>query len=108
MIEATPRIAIGPIVIAAFSFGWTHHSDPFADIAMLDPEVLQAAAAGADIRVVYEVMQTAPDGIAIAGESAIADVAELEGETGPREAGHQWRWSSKPRSSARGASAPCA
>ncbi|GLQ38488.1 hypothetical protein GCM10007908_21080 [Rhizobium albus] len=53
-----------------------------ADIAMLDPaEVLQAKAAGADIRVVYEVMQQAPDGIAISGESAITDVAELEGET---------------------------
>jgi NitT/TauT family transport system substrate-binding protein len=53
-----------------------------ADIAMLDPaEVLQARSAGADVRVVYEVMQQAPDGIAISGESAITDVAELEGET---------------------------
>ena len=53
-----------------------------ADIAMLDSaEVLQAVAAGVDLRVVYEVMQTAPDGIAVSGESAISDVAELEGET---------------------------
>ncbi len=53
-----------------------------ADIAMLDPaEVLQARAAGADVKVVYEVMQTAPDGIAISAESEFTDVSELEGET---------------------------
>jgi NitT/TauT family transport system substrate-binding protein len=53
-----------------------------ADIAMLDPaEVLTAVAAGADIKVVYEVMQTAPDGIAVAGESAIQDMSELNGQT---------------------------
>ncbi|PWR04329.1 hypothetical protein DKT77_02225 [Meridianimarinicoccus roseus] len=53
-----------------------------ADIAMMDPaEVLQAVAAGIDINVVYEVMQTAPDGIAISAESAITDVADLRGET---------------------------
>jgi NitT/TauT family transport system substrate-binding protein len=49
---------------------------------MLDPaEVLQARAAGADIQVVYEVMQTGADGIAISAESAFTDVGELEGET---------------------------
>ena len=53
-----------------------------ADIAMLDSaEVLQAMAAGVDLRVVYEVMQTAPDGIAISAENPIEDVAELEGKT---------------------------
>lgn len=53
-----------------------------ADIAMMDPaEVLTAVSAGAEIKVVYEVMQTAPDGIAISGESSITDVAELKGQT---------------------------
>lgn len=53
-----------------------------ADIAMLDSaEVLQAVAAGVDLRVVYEVMQTAPDGIAVSGESDISDVEQLKGET---------------------------
>ena len=53
-----------------------------ADIAMLDSaEVLQAMAAGVDLNVVYEVMQTAPDGIAISDESEIGDVADLKGRT---------------------------
>ncbi len=53
-----------------------------ADIAMMDSaEVLQAVAAGVDVNVVYEVMQTAPDGIAVSAESDIADVADLEGQT---------------------------
>lgn len=53
-----------------------------ADIAMMDPaEVLTAVAAGAEIKVIYEVMQTAPDGIAISGDSAITDMAELKGQT---------------------------
>ncbi|SEM69963.1 ABC transporter substrate-binding protein [Palleronia pelagia] len=53
-----------------------------ADIAMLDSaEVLQAIAAGVDLNVIYEVMQTAPDGIAISGDSSITDVEELAGET---------------------------
>ncbi len=53
-----------------------------ADIAMMDSaEVLQAVAAGVDIAVVYEVMQTAPDGIAISAASDVSDVSELEGET---------------------------
>jgi NitT/TauT family transport system substrate-binding protein len=53
-----------------------------ADIAMMDPaEVLTAVAAGADIKVVYEVMQTAPDGVAVSAESAVQDVADLKGQT---------------------------
>ena len=53
-----------------------------ADIAMMDSaEILQAVAAGIDINVVYEVMQTAPDGIAVSADSAIKDVADLKGQT---------------------------
>lgn len=53
-----------------------------ADIAMMDSaEVLQAVSAGVPVRVVYEVMQTAPDGIAVSAESGLTDVAELEGTT---------------------------
>jgi NitT/TauT family transport system substrate-binding protein len=49
---------------------------------MLDSaEVLQAAAAGVELSVVYEVMQTAPDGIAVSAESEFTDVAQLAGET---------------------------
>jgi len=53
-----------------------------ADIAMMDPaEVLTAVAAGAEIKVIYEVMQTAPDGIAVADQSPIQDMAALKGQT---------------------------
>jgi NitT/TauT family transport system substrate-binding protein len=53
-----------------------------ADIAMLDPaEVLQAVAAGVELNVIYEVMQTAPDGIAVSGESDVSDVEQLRGQT---------------------------
>lgn len=53
-----------------------------ADIAMLDPaEVLGAVAAGSEIEVVYEVMQTAPDGIAVAEDSEVQDIADLDGQT---------------------------
>lgn len=53
-----------------------------ADIAMLDSaEVLQSIAAGIDLNVVYEVMQTAPDGIAVSGESDVSDVEQLRGQT---------------------------
>lgn len=53
-----------------------------ADIAMMDSaEVLQALAAGVDLKVIYEVMQTAPDGIAVSGDSAVADVEQLRGQT---------------------------
>ena len=53
-----------------------------ADIAMLDSaEVLQAVAAGVDLNVVYEVMQTAPDGIAVSGDSEVKDVEQLRGQT---------------------------
>jgi NitT/TauT family transport system substrate-binding protein len=53
-----------------------------ADIAMLDSaEVLQALAAGVDLNVVYEVMQSAPDGIAVSGTSDVKDVEQLRGQT---------------------------
>jgi NitT/TauT family transport system substrate-binding protein len=53
-----------------------------ADIAMLDPaEVLQALAAGVELSVIYEVMQTAPDGIAVSGNSGLTDVEQLRGQT---------------------------
>lgn len=53
-----------------------------ADIAMLDPaEVLQAISAGVDLKVVYEVMQTAPDGIAVSAASDLSDVEQLKGQT---------------------------
>lgn len=53
-----------------------------ADIAMMDPaEVLTAVAAGAEIKVIYEVMQTAPDGIAVADQSDVQDMAALKGRT---------------------------
>ncbi|MCU0816422.1 MAG: ABC transporter substrate-binding protein [Cypionkella sp.] len=53
-----------------------------ADIAMMDPaEVLTAVAAGAEIKVIYEVMQTAPDGIAVADQSSVQDMAALKGQT---------------------------
>lgn len=53
-----------------------------ADIAMMDSaEVLQAVAAGVPVRVIYEVMQTAPDGIAVSADSGLTDVSELEGTT---------------------------
>jgi NitT/TauT family transport system substrate-binding protein len=53
-----------------------------ADIAMMDPaEVLTAVAAGAEIKVVYEVMQTAPDGVAVADQSDINDMSALKGQT---------------------------
>jgi NitT/TauT family transport system substrate-binding protein len=52
-----------------------------ADIAMMDPaEVLTAVAAGADIKVVYEVMQTAPDGVAVSASSDVQDISDLDGQ----------------------------
>ena len=49
-----------------------------ADIAMLDaPQTFQAVQSGADIKVVYEVMQNAPEGIAVSAESPYQDVASL-------------------------------
>ncbi|WAJ26378.1 ABC transporter substrate-binding protein [Antarcticirhabdus aurantiaca] len=53
-----------------------------ADIAMLDaPQTFQAAQSGADFKIVYEVMQRAPEGIFVSAESPYKDVAELKGTT---------------------------
>jgi len=53
-----------------------------ADLAMLDPtEVINAIAADAEIEVVYEVMQSAPEGIAVLAESEVQSVADLGGTT---------------------------
>ncbi|KAA0969573.1 ABC transporter substrate-binding protein [Aureimonas fodinaquatilis] len=53
-----------------------------ADLAMLDaPQTFQAAAAGVDMKVLYEGMQRAPEGIAVAGDSPYQNVAELKGTT---------------------------
>ncbi len=53
-----------------------------ADLAMLDPvETFNAVLAGANINTVYEVMQNAPEGIAISTESDAETVADLVGTT---------------------------
>ncbi|MGV6871331.1 ABC transporter substrate-binding protein [Pseudochelatococcus sp. B33] len=53
-----------------------------ADLAMLDPpQTFQAVSAGADVKVVYEAMQRAPEGIAVSGDSPIQNVSELKGQT---------------------------
>ncbi|MGI9419224.1 MAG: ABC transporter substrate-binding protein [Geminicoccaceae bacterium] len=53
-----------------------------ADLAMLDPvETFNAVIAGANINTVYEVMQNAPEGIAISTESDAETVADLVGTT---------------------------
>ena len=53
-----------------------------ADLAMLDPfETINAVNAGADINIVYEVMQNAPEGIAVAEGSDAQSVADLVGTT---------------------------
>jgi len=53
-----------------------------ADLAMLDhSEVINAAAAGAGVQVVYEVMQNAPESIAVLADSDIEDIADLKGTT---------------------------
>lgn len=53
-----------------------------ADLAMLDQnETINAVIAGANINTVYEVMQNAPEGIAVSSESGIKSVAELVGTT---------------------------
>ena len=53
-----------------------------ADLAMLDPsETFAAVSAGADVKVVYEVMQNAPEGIAVSADSPVADVSQLKGTT---------------------------
>ena len=53
-----------------------------ADLAMLDPyEAVNARIAGADIQVVYEVMQNAPEGIAVSEDSDVQSVEDLVGTT---------------------------
>ena len=53
-----------------------------ADLAMLDQnETLNAVIAGANINTVYEVMQNAPEGIAVSSESGIKSVSDLVGTT---------------------------
>ncbi|MDE0303982.1 MAG: ABC transporter substrate-binding protein [Albidovulum sp.] len=53
-----------------------------ADLAMLDPfETVNALLAGADINTVFEVMQNAPEGIAVPDASGAQSVADLVGTT---------------------------
>lgn len=53
-----------------------------SDLSMLDhSEVINAAAAGAEIAVVYEVMQNAPEGIAVLEDSPVQSLADLKGTT---------------------------
>ena len=53
-----------------------------ADLAMLDPfETVNALLAGAEINTVFEVMQNAPEGIAVPADSAATSVADLAGTT---------------------------
>lgn len=53
-----------------------------ADLAMLDPvETVNAVLAGANINTVYEVMQSAPEGIGVNANSATQSVSELVGTT---------------------------
>lgn len=53
-----------------------------ADLAMLDPfETVNARLAGADINTVFEVMQNAPEGIAVPADSDAQSMADLVGTT---------------------------
>ena len=53
-----------------------------ADLAMLDPfETVNARLAGAEINTVFEVMQNAPEGIAVPAASEAQSVADLVGTT---------------------------
>lgn len=53
-----------------------------ADLAMLDPvETINAINAGAEIDVVYEVMQNAPEGIAVSADSDVQSMEDLRGTT---------------------------
>ncbi|MDJ0637320.1 MAG: ABC transporter substrate-binding protein [Paracoccaceae bacterium] len=53
-----------------------------ADLAMLDQnETLSAVLAGANINTVYEVMQNAPEGIAVLADGGAADMGALKGTT---------------------------
>lgn len=52
------------------------------DLAMLDPfETINARLAGADIELVFEVMQNAPEGIAVPASSDAQDMGDLVGTT---------------------------
>lgn len=53
-----------------------------ADLAMLDQnETLNAVIAGAKINTVYEVMQNAPEGIAVSSEGDVKSISDLVGTT---------------------------
>ena len=53
-----------------------------ADLAMLDQnETINAVIAGANINTVYEVMQNAPEGIAVLAESDVKSMSDLVGTT---------------------------
>lgn len=53
-----------------------------ADLAMLDQnETINAVIAGANINTVYEVMQNAPEGIAVSSESGVKSMSDLVGTT---------------------------
>ncbi len=53
-----------------------------ADLAMLDPnETLNAVIAGANINIVYEVMQNAPEGIAVLAGGEYSSMSDLVGTT---------------------------
>ena len=53
-----------------------------ADLAMLDQnETINAVVAGAPINTVYEVMQNAPEGIAVSSESGVKSMSDLVGTT---------------------------
>jgi NitT/TauT family transport system substrate-binding protein len=53
-----------------------------ADLAMLDQnETINAVLADANINTVYEVMQNAPEGIAVSSESGVKSVSDLVGTT---------------------------
>ncbi len=53
-----------------------------ADLAMLDQnETINAVIAGAKINTVYEVMQNAPEGIAVSSEGDIKSISDLVGTT---------------------------
>jgi len=53
-----------------------------ADLAMLDQnETINAVIAGAKINTVYEVMQNAPEGIAVSSESDVKSISDLVGTT---------------------------
>jgi NitT/TauT family transport system substrate-binding protein len=52
------------------------------DLAMLDPvETINAINAGANINTIYEVMQNAPEGIAVSSGGGITNMSELVGTT---------------------------